>query len=71
MEGNLVIKTMEWGSGEKFCCRNGNLDIQKGVNECKKIDSVYEKAMLSATTMGQVHPTQLNFSADYSLQRPL
>ena len=54
-----------------LCCPNGNSDIQEGVNQSRKDDSVEEKAMLSSTTMGHVHPTQLNFSAGYSLQRAL
>jgi len=71
MEGNLVIITMERGSGKKLCCPNGNLDIQDWVNQSKKFDSVYEKEMLSSATMGHIHPTQRTFSAGYSLQRTL
>ena len=41
-----------------MCWPNGNSDIQEGENQSKKSDSVEEKAMLSSTTMGQVHPTQ-------------
>ena len=60
------------GKVEKIlCCPNVNSDIQEGVNQSKNVDSVEEKAMLSSTTMGHVHPTQLNFSAGYSLQRAL
>ena len=50
-----------------MCWPNENSDI-KGVNQCKKSDSVEKEAMMSSTTMEKFHQTQTHFSADYNLQ---
>jgi len=73
---------LDWKGGRKFgnsklwkgevaknlCWHSGNSDIQEGVNQSKKSDSVEKKAMLSSTTMVHLHPTQPKISADNAIR---